>query len=356
MTSPKNRESIQSTGATEDSKKLIDSQDITLLTGGERISESSAFRSYIRAEAIDDNDRILATITLISPAQTRLSITNFLNFLKTEYSEFLGAKIRLMLFSGRELEHIEDPFGLLQGTPFVNTLDSFKPAQGETELVFSRFAAPTTASTKNSDRITLDIADDSGKTVAITPSALSNHIGPYLEAIEELQHVIDEIKGKEQESVRVLSIEQGSVNVNLQGAGEAIEVVREDVVTWRRKHARNLAALAEREKQAKIDSLNAERLEIEARAAREKAEVDRLQAAAWNLYEEAEAKRIENRRAELKLQEEQIEMVLGIITKLNPNLSEAQRLQYAMSMIPSIRELIESPLMLVDSSSPKEDA
>lgn len=71
----------------------------------------------------------------------------------------------------------------------------------------------------------------------LTPQHLRTSLAPYLEALDELQQLIDQMQGLEAVPVRVLSIsESRSVHVTVEGAVQVLQWLNETLLPWRAHH------------------------------------------------------------------------------------------------------------------------
>lgn len=182
----------------------------------------------------------------------------------------------------------------------------------------------------------------------LTGEYLTNVVGPYIQALSDIQLLIDEIKQRHPTKVRIRSIRENSpVSVSLEGGAEAIRTVQDMVVPWMREHAKAMAHLTEEEKEASIERAKAEVVESRVRAAKSRAEKDKLLAEAARLYEEARRIHMETERARFELQRDKLELALKIVSSLNPNLPDAEKLNYVIRLLPALDTIISSPLTLV---------
>jgi len=175
----------------------------------------------------------------------------------------------------------------------------------------------------------------------ISPSNLANTISPYLQAIADLQHLIDEIKNQPKKKVKVINITQGSALISLEGATEAIELIMSVVVPWRHKHAKTMAKLEESEKQVQIESAKADILANRKQAAtdKEKAEIELARQRV-----EVEKLELENAKLRLELHREKIQLALDVVNRINPNFAEAAKIDYITRLLGPLDVLISSDL------------
>jgi hypothetical protein len=163
---------------------------------------------------------------------------------------------------------------------------------------------------------------------ALTPEYLANSITPYINAVIDLQHIIDEIKKRKPSDINIKEIKRNSpISVSLDGAGEAIQIIKETIVPWRRKHAETMARLLEQEKSVEIEAKKAEVLEKRAIAAREREETDKV--------------KLENEklRAEISLQKAKVQLALDILSIISSNLNQTEREIYIQKLLPIIDTL-----------------
>ena len=133
------------------------------------------------------------------------------------------------------------------------------------------------------------------------------------------------------------------ITVSLEGVSEAIEIVKESIVPWRRKHADVLARLSEQEKNLEIELKKAEILEKRAHA--QKARDEAAQA-----REEAEKLKLENDKLMLELRRSKIDLALEILKNIAPNLSEAEKLDYVVRLLPPIDTLLSSEVQIENTN------
>jgi regulator of protease activity HflC (stomatin/prohibitin superfamily) len=171
----------------------------------------------------------------------------------------------------------------------------------------------------------------------LTPDRLVSVVGPYLQAITELQMVLGKVKGTPPTEVTIRSISQHSpISVEMTKVPDALAALRDMIVPARRKRAERLADFEQRQKAANIEKTRAETAEAEARANRELSEADKADAEAEKLREEATKTRLEN-----------IEMALRLLRQLAPNMPETEKIQYVVRLLGPIETLMNSPLTIV---------
>jgi hypothetical protein len=186
-------------------------------------------------------------------------------------------------------------------------------------------------------------------TPKLTPRYLELQVLPYLKALEVIQEALaDATRTTRPATVRILSITQESpVGVSLQGAAQALAVVQETIVPWRRLHAKNMARLAEQERLAEIEAKRAEVLERRARAMRDREETKKLLAEARRQEQEARRLAIANESLRLELERSRIQLVLDLLTRTAPDLPEEKRIAVVTRLLPPITALADGDLDIV---------
>ncbi len=170
----------------------------------------------------------------------------------------------------------------------------------------------------------------------LTPNYLAAQVTPFLNAITDIQHVIDEIQGRTHSLIVIKEIQKRSpISVSLDGAAEAVQLVKDTVVPWRRKHAETMARLLEQEKQAEIECKKADILEKRAHAEKDRVEATKQRG-------EAEKLQIENEKLRLDLYRAKIQLALDMLAQVAPNLPEAEKIAYLVKLLPPLEALVSS--------------
>lgn len=185
----------------------------------------------------------------------------------------------------------------------------------------------------------------------LTPRVLETVILPYLNAINDIQHIINAVLRRQPPHIVIRSIKQESpVSVTVNGVSEAIQFIKETVVPWRRKHAEKMSRLAEREKEAEIANIKVELLEKKARVAKEQAEAERIATETARQREETERVRLKNEKIRLELDRAKIQLALDVLAKVSPDSSEADKLAFAIKLLPALGVIVTSELEIVTRS------
>lgn len=191
----------------------------------------------------------------------------------------------------------------------------------------------------NNQRLVIRVED------SLTPEFLHGELGPFLSALDAMQRVCNEIVGNERSEVVIRSITQKSpLEVNLDGAADVIRLLKEDIFPWRRKHAQKLARLQTKQLEAEIRQKEAEALEIQSRSDKLGAESLVVKATAERVAQETRKMMLENDKLEFEVNAAKLQLALRVVSKLQPNLPEAQRLAFAVKLLPSLNTLTTSKI------------
>ena len=120
---------------------------------------------------------------------------------------------------------------------------------------------------------------------------------------------------------------------------KAIEFIRDNVVPWRREHAKNIAKLEQERKRIEIEEI------------KNKIERDKNENHDKHLLE-LERMRLENEKLETQLWDAKMDLAFKFVEKAFPQLSEKDRVKYLGQMLQPLSDIISSPLNLeaVDES------
>jgi len=178
-----------------------------------------------------------------------------------------------------------------------------------------------------------------------TPNMLQKQVEPYISALSTIQHIADDLHGYHRREIRIRVIKQESpLDINLEGASQAIDSLKEDVIPWRRRNAQKIAELRAKETEAEIDKKRAETIEIRANATKESAEAERLRAEAAKVRAECQKQEVEIEKARFELNGMKLKLALEIVSKLKPDLPEDDKLLHALRMVKAIGTLGMSEL------------
>lgn len=203
--------------------------------------------------------------------------------------------------------------------------------------------------------VTTTITNTTNPDQPLTPKYLSNEIAPYLNAITAIQNVIDEIKGQPHE-VLIRSITQSSpIEVNLTGVAEVMDILDKRFTPWKQKHAQQMARYEELKIRTEIENKQCELLQkqIAAQNAQllqaKQVEQAKLEIAEKRMELEErrlalEEKRLALEEKRLELHRGRIQLALDILSEIEPNLNETDRIEYVMRLLPHLETITESNL------------
>ena len=181
----------------------------------------------------------------------------------------------------------------------------------------------------------------------LTSKMLLEVLSPFLVAVNNLQKIISDLKGIPEREIVIKQITQFSpVSVSLEGASDAIEVIKNTIVPWRREHVQKMSWLSEQEKMVEIERTRAEVLEIRAKAQREKAEKEKLEAESKAQLVQVEKSLLEVKKEKLVIQQSKIQLALNVVQELAPNLSETEKIRYLAEFLQVLNNLTDSPVEL----------
>lgn len=150
------------------------------------------------------------------------------------------------------------------------------------------------------------------------------------------------------------------INVSMDGVKDAVETLKELISPWRRATAERRINLELALQRAEIQRVNAETLISASKIRREQAMTEKDKGEAKLLFSqakktEAEAALIlaqtqkvisEVEKEQAALKQEQIKMIIGIVDNYASKLSEAQKMEYVLKMLPMVEKLTSSKLEL----------
>jgi len=184
--------------------------------------------------------------------------------------------------------------------------------------------------------------------VPLTPSYLERTVAPLLRAIEKLQVVCNLIQKKSEREVVIASITHRSpVMVALQGAIEALSLMRDMIIPWRRQNAERISRLKEQQISAEIAAKSAEALDTRARGEAHYSLADKLSAEAELTRAQANQVRTETKKLSLDLEKQRIELALSIIERLAPKLPSEERIAYVIRLLGPIEHISNSELEVI---------
>lgn len=188
----------------------------------------------------------------------------------------------------------------------------------------------------------------------LTPSVLAEQIVPYIEALRTIQKVSDDIRGYHDRDVIVRLIKQSSpFEFSLEGAADAVDSLKEDIVPWRRKNAQRIANLKASELEVEIEKKKAEADQIQIRIEKEEAETEQVKVDTESKRWEIEQKKVATEKMRFELKMEKFQLALEMVSKLNPDLSYEEKITRTHQMLASVETLTMSELEFSEVERPK---
>lgn len=179
----------------------------------------------------------------------------------------------------------------------------------------------------------------------LTAQYLEKDIAPFLNAVAEIQRLLDGLLGREIKDVAIRVISQNSpIGVSLEGVSDTFLAVTDLLIPWKRKHAEKMAEYARREKQYEIEKKRIELHEANLQLVKSQQEIEMSSAEIAKLREETEKLRTENEKARLELGRVKIQLALDILAKVAPNLSETDKLSSLVRLLPLLDTVIGSDI------------
>ncbi len=183
---------------------------------------------------------------------------------------------------------------------------------------------------------------------------ITTEVVPLLKAIELFHNTVRSAKQQNEYKIRVRAISQFSpIQLTLEGATEALKLIREMVTPWRNKHAQTIAYLQEQQLKEEIAFKRAEVIEMHARAKRGGKEAQKFEAEASVQRAESLKMQLEYEKVHLEVQRQRIQLALDVIQSIAPNMSEAERIHHVVQLFPSLETITNSKLQLTAPSTRK---
>ncbi len=178
----------------------------------------------------------------------------------------------------------------------------------------------------------------------LTPAILAKDVVPFLQAIVDIQHIINEIRQRPKHEIQVTQITKGSIGVTLSGATSAIELIMSVVVPWQYNHAKAMAKLLETEKSVQIESAKTDILARRLQISKERQEKESVSIEFEKQRIEVEKLKLEKEKLRLELHREKIKLALEILDQIDPNLTETDKIDYATRLLRPLEVMISSDI------------
>ncbi|MGD8624359.1 MAG: GAF domain-containing protein [Anaerolineae bacterium] len=181
----------------------------------------------------------------------------------------------------------------------------------------------------------------------LEPEHLDTMVHPYLAAVTEIQHVIDEIRGRPTHPVGILAITRNRPAIaTLDGVREAVEFINRVVVPRKPELEELRAKCALREKEIAADQAQAQVLEARAQAAQGTAEREDLLSQAAEQYALLESARWQSEHRRWKLQQARIRLAHELVTQASGSLSTAEIVAHVIRLLPALEVVVASPFQV----------
>ncbi len=178
---------------------------------------------------------------------------------------------------------------------------------------------------------------------------LELNIVPYLKAITNLQELINEIlECNNPNPISIKSISQNSpLDIAITGLIEAYKIIQE-LIPWRKEHAKIMAKLLENEKKVEIEKSQAEVLQIQALTSKESANVEKIMAETTLQYEQLVKLRLENEKLRIEIENERNKLTTETLKKISLIHNEQDAKKYLEKLRVIIDVLAESKLEIAN--------
>jgi hypothetical protein len=163
----------------------------------------------------------------------------------------------------------------------------------------------------------------------LTPDFMASAVSPYLLAIANIQAALDRIRRKESGAVIITALQANPIRVNFRGGLDAVRVIREDVLPWRRDNA------------WQTDGINTRRIRM--KDLEKEAKTSVTARARMNLLRDEIAGREES------LKKDESDLALDILQKNGLALSkvtDADKKELIKVMLPALAAIIDSELQI----------
>jgi len=172
-------------------------------------------------------------------------------------------------------------------------------------------------------------------------------VNPYLGAVAEIQHCIDDLEDKPQSQVRVVAIAYGSpVVATVEGIRDAATVIGQTVAP-KRRYLEDLAGrLLLAEKEAAVERARIEVFEARSRLAGNTNGDEQPNADVASEIAHLQRLELDRERLDAELQRNKIILACDLIAWVCPDLSTAETIHYVIRLLPALDQLLSSPLQL----------
>lgn len=193
-----------------------------------------------------------------------------------------------------------------------------------------------------------------------TPSNLMQYAAPYLEALSNIQRIVNDIRGREFHEPQISAITDSSFDVRVLGMSDAIHAARKVLNSYKRKQESKMQELVQEraDLRAEWDALNAERwmkedeiernptLNVDAKA-KQLADLGASYQSREQQLTERDAALTERERKYYKAQMYSYRILANsFIDVVAPMLNPQQRIPYIPRLVKEFKLIADSPLQL----------
>lgn len=192
-----------------------------------------------------------------------------------------------------------------------------------------------------------DLAPVSGGLGGLSPQYLVTIVTPYLETIAGLQHIVDDVKGRDPSEVSIISLDMiaSKIKVTMKGATEAIQILQRQVLPWKIKYVANLEKLAQQTEAEQV-GMSDEAL-IETRTIGEAGPV-----ASRKALRPAQTSVLSAERVQPLFPHDFPEKLAAVVLdEMAPGLSDDHRAEVVERLLPLLNHLLVSTLEVTDKEN-----
>lgn len=165
----------------------------------------------------------------------------------------------------------------------------------------------------------------------LTPEYLLTTVSPFINAIAEIQRVVNDIKGHEFSDVYITSITQNSpIGVSLDGVSDVLRLIVEIFDKGKRDRSKRMEEHLLVEKRLELEKKRLELQEMNIHLAKEGEELKKL--------------KLENLKTQLAIESEIAQASVNVIERVAPQLSESERMIYIGRLLKPVGVLMTSDL------------
>lgn len=175
---------------------------------------------------------------------------------------------------------------------------------------------------------------------ALTPAYLVEIVHPYLQALEAVQHALEDARGQSHSHVYINTIgasrRDSPIGVSLSGASEAVRVAKEWIAPWRRENADSLTGL--------IPGAN---------SGEPTSKTDSLALTATRRIQEPILPRVSAETFSAEVQAAVQRLTANVLGQFLPNASELDQAKYVLALAPQLMVLATSRLQVYVETASK---